>query len=79
MGPRTGIDDENSKTLPIPGLKLRTSGRPALSQSLYRLCYPALHRCGVLINRELCSVQLCYVRYYFVQRCRWGDGNILQQ
>jgi hypothetical protein len=33
VGPRTGL--ERRKILPLPGLKLRTFGRPARSQSLY--------------------------------------------
>jgi hypothetical protein len=42
VGPRTGLDDvERRKTLPLPGLELRPLGRPACSQSLYRLGYPA--------------------------------------
>jgi hypothetical protein len=40
VGPRTGLDDvENRKFLPLPGLELRPLGRPASSQSLYRLHY----------------------------------------
>jgi hypothetical protein len=38
---RAGLDDvENRKFLNLPGLKLRPLGRPARSQSLYRLRYP---------------------------------------
>jgi hypothetical protein len=41
VGPRTGLDDvERRKILPPPGLELRPLGRPARSQSLYRLSYP---------------------------------------
>jgi hypothetical protein len=40
MGSRTGPDEVNSKKiLPLPGLELRPLGRPARSQSLYRLRY----------------------------------------
>jgi hypothetical protein len=40
VGPRTGLDDvERRKILPPPGLELRTLGRPARSQWLYRLSY----------------------------------------
>jgi hypothetical protein len=36
MGPRTGLDDvERRKFLTLPGLELRTLGRPDGSQSLY--------------------------------------------
>jgi hypothetical protein len=39
LGPRTGLEDvEERKYLPLPGLELRPLGRPARSQSLYRLC-----------------------------------------
>jgi hypothetical protein len=38
VGPGTGLDDvEKRKILPIPGLELRPLGRPARSQSLYKL------------------------------------------
>jgi hypothetical protein len=39
--PRTGVDDvERTKSLPLPDLEFRPLGRPARSQSLYRLRYP---------------------------------------
>jgi hypothetical protein len=41
VGPRAGLDDlEKRKFLITLGLELRPLGRPALSQSLYRLRYP---------------------------------------
>jgi hypothetical protein len=41
MSPGTGLDDmEMRKFLPSPGLELQSLGRPARSQSLYRLRYP---------------------------------------
>jgi hypothetical protein len=44
MGPRASLDDmEKRKFLPPPGLELRSFGRPARSQSLYRLRYPGSH------------------------------------
>jgi hypothetical protein len=40
MGPRTGLDDvEKRKMLSLLTLELRPLGRPALSQSVYRLRY----------------------------------------
>jgi hypothetical protein len=40
VGPRAGLDDvEKRKFLTLPGLELRLLGRPARSQSLYRLRY----------------------------------------
>jgi hypothetical protein len=39
--PRIGLGDvKKRKFLTLPGLELRLLGRPALSQLLYRLCYP---------------------------------------
>jgi hypothetical protein len=38
---QVGLDDlEKRKLLTLPGFELRSLGRPALSQSLYRLWYP---------------------------------------
>jgi hypothetical protein len=42
VNPRAGLDDvEKYKLLALPELELRPLGRPARSQSLYRLRYPA--------------------------------------
>jgi hypothetical protein len=42
VGPRTVLDYvEKEKISPLPGLELRPLGRPARSQSLYRLRYPS--------------------------------------
>jgi hypothetical protein len=44
LNPRASLDDvEKIKFLTLPGLELRTLGRPARSQSLYRLSYPDSH------------------------------------
>jgi hypothetical protein len=44
MGPRAGLENvERRKILSLPELKLRPFGRPARSQSLYRLSYPGSH------------------------------------
>jgi hypothetical protein len=41
VDPKAGVDDvKKRKFLTLPGLELRTLGRPANSQSLYRLRYP---------------------------------------
>jgi hypothetical protein len=41
VGPRTGLHDmEKRKFLTLAGLELRSLGRPARSQLLYRLRYP---------------------------------------
>jgi hypothetical protein len=53
MGPRAGLSDvENRKFLTLLGLELRPFGRPALTQSLYRLCYPGSRsiRCRKCLN-----------------------------
>jgi hypothetical protein len=40
-GPHRRLDDvEKRKFFTLPGLKLRPLGRPARSQSLYRIRYP---------------------------------------
>jgi hypothetical protein len=45
MDPRAGLEDmEKRKFLNLPGLELRPLGRPARSQSLYRLCCPDLSK-----------------------------------
>jgi hypothetical protein len=42
MVPKAGLDDvEKRKFLTLPGLELRSLGRPSRSYSLYRLRYPA--------------------------------------
>jgi hypothetical protein len=47
VGSRIGLDDvDEKKFLTLPGLELRTLGRPARSQSLYRLRYPGFG-CGL--------------------------------
>jgi hypothetical protein len=41
VDPRAGLDDvEKKKFLTQPGLELRPLGRPARSQSLFRMRYP---------------------------------------
>jgi hypothetical protein len=52
-GPRAGLDDVEKRTfLILPVLELRPLGRPARSQSLYRLSFPG-SRCILL-----------YIMYY---------------
>jgi hypothetical protein len=40
VGPRACLDDVEKRIFTLPGLELRPLGRPARSQSLYRLRYP---------------------------------------
>jgi hypothetical protein len=58
VGPRTGLDDvEKRQFLPTPGLELGSLGRPARSQSLYRLSYPGSLCCGVVnVKLSLCLI-----------------------
>jgi hypothetical protein len=54
VGPRTDLDDvEKRKFLTLPGLELRPLGRPARSQSLYRLRFSGSYK---IIVRKLISV-----------------------
>jgi hypothetical protein len=56
VGSRASLDDtEKGKFLTIPGLQLRFLGRPARSQSLYRLHYP-----GSVIDKELWEELVAY-------------------
>jgi hypothetical protein len=49
VDPRAGLDNvEKKKFLALPELELRPLGRPARSQSLYQLRYPAGK--GTLLN-----------------------------
>jgi hypothetical protein len=43
VGPRAGLDTEarGKNPLPLPGIEPRSPGRPARSQTLYCLSYPA--------------------------------------
>jgi hypothetical protein len=51
VGPRTSVDDvEKREFFTLPGLELGPLGRPARSQSLYRLSYPG--------SRNLLSIVL---------------------
>jgi hypothetical protein len=53
MGPRSGLDDmEKRKFLTVPGLELRSLGRPARSQSLYRLKRKCKHRTKGIKEKE---------------------------
>jgi hypothetical protein len=51
LDPRTGLEDAKRKFLNLPGLELRSLGRPAGSQSLYI----AIHNCHLLIHLQRCQ------------------------
>jgi hypothetical protein len=64
VDPRAGLDDaENRKFFTLPGLELPTLGRPARSQSLYRLRYPG-SQCLNIFN-----FSLNYTSKYSVCNC----------
>jgi hypothetical protein len=53
---RSGHRGQRKNPLPLPGIELRSPGRPALSQTLYRLSYFSYHTMHVTvgnINRSL--------------------------
>jgi hypothetical protein len=51
MDTRAGLGyEEKKKCLTLPGLKLRTLGRPACSQPLHRLRYPGSSILGHHLN-----------------------------
>jgi hypothetical protein len=51
MDPRAGLDDvEKRKFLTLPGLEFRPPGRPASSQSLYRIRYPGSSAFEIIIS-----------------------------
>jgi hypothetical protein len=57
LGPGTCLDEmESRKIKPLPGTELRTLGRPARSQSLYRLCYS---RSGIQQQTPIIWKQKC--------------------
>jgi hypothetical protein len=65
VAPRAGLDVEKRNIFTLSGLKLRTLGRPARSQSLYRLyvfrmvltinsdCFPEEYRKNSLCNGDV--------------------------
>jgi hypothetical protein len=83
VGPRVGLDDMK-KIFDPTETELRTLGRPARSQSLYRLRYPAPLKGAVssLINSRLviwhretcnnCSEGICYSYSFFFQNKIFG-------
>jgi len=44
VGPRTGLDWTDAENLAPPPTGIRSSDRPARSESLYRLSYPGPRR-----------------------------------
>jgi hypothetical protein len=57
VDPRVGLDDvEKRKFLTPPGLEFRHFGRPARSQSLYRLRYPGSH---TVVSNQSCLMYVC--------------------
>jgi hypothetical protein len=76
MDPRTGkYDAEKIKVLALPGLEFRPLGRPARSQSLYRLRYPgsALYWCSVFFGLSVCDCLFLPARV----PCIWENSCFL--
>jgi hypothetical protein len=64
VDPGTGLNDmEKRKFLPLPRLKLRSLGRPARSQWLYRLCYPGSKEKDILLLIHLGALPLTEKQY----------------
>jgi hypothetical protein len=75
VDPRTDLDDvEKRKFLALLGLELRPLGRPARSQSLYRLRYPEPHFKDLLnmyssylvLALTTISVEFFFKGYHFI-------------
>jgi hypothetical protein len=57
VGPRAGLDDaEKRKFYTLTGLEFQSLGRPARSQSLYRLRYPGSNK-GSMVSKWYISSQ----------------------
>jgi hypothetical protein len=61
VDPRADLDDEGKKFLTLPGLEPRPLGRPARSQSLYRLRYPTLPRLPTVYRRPITKLK-CFLK-----------------
>jgi hypothetical protein len=69
VGPRFRLDDvEKRKFVTLPGLKLRPLGRPARSQSLYRLRYPGENTAYLMFC--LNNIKL----YKVIRNCNLADS-----
>jgi hypothetical protein len=70
VGPRAGLDNvEKRKFLPPPGLELLPLGRPARSQSLYRLSRKTCCSKSARFHRP------SYICIPYVERCEHDDGE----
>jgi hypothetical protein len=77
VGPRAGLDDvEKEKFFTLPGLKLRTLGRPARSHSLYRLSYSGFN-IDITANKLWVAVHV--IEYLFVFSIIQVKNKILQK
>jgi hypothetical protein len=71
VGPKAGLDDvEKRKFLIVPGFELRPLGRPARSQSLYRLRYPgSLLEDSSKKNRTIGNLnKMCGTVYEYIKK-----------
>jgi hypothetical protein len=72
VGARAGLDKvEKRKFLTILGLELRLLGRPARSQSLYRLRYPG----SLIVIDECKNVELAVVKNFIVDCAHEKQNN----
>jgi hypothetical protein len=80
VGPRTGLDDvERRKFLTLPGLEFHPLGRPARSQSLYRLSYPGStvqHKMYVIILGDMMKAAVYPNPWY--NEARYNDRLLYQ-
>jgi hypothetical protein len=77
MGPWTGLDDVKRKILLLPGLELRSLGRPVRSQSQYPLlCITViwLPRSGVSFDQFDMSVSVACASAAFCGPTGWTTG-----
>jgi hypothetical protein len=74
VGPRTGLNDvEKRRFLALPRLELRSLGRRARSQSLYRLRYPSF-ALGILELENIYShIQIFH---YYIIRHKYGRTTV---
>jgi hypothetical protein len=74
VGPRTGMDDvEKRKFLTLPRLEPIPLGRPARSQSLYRLRYPGYLYIYIYIYIYMCVCVCVFVRTCASLAPKWFD------
>jgi hypothetical protein len=76
VGPRAGLDTEapGKISLPLPGIEPRSSTRPACSQTIYWLSYPA-HLKYVLLTWKHGRLQECFCSGSITKAIPLGDAS----